>query len=946
MTGEKKKSMWGGRFSDNPDTFMLKFGASIEVDIELLDVDIEGSIAWTETERDYYIESIKKIIPETELLHDKRKAIHRGHTLHLMRLCARNANPDTSIRELSAELSALADAVVVLCLESAAEELYTRIDIDNRQHSLVVLGLGKLGGYELNVSSDIDLLFLCRESDEMWGQYDSITFHIILAEKLAKLLSDITEQGAMYRVDTRLRADGASGPLVRTVSDYLRYLELRGESWERQMLLKARAIAGDVTVADTFLKAVEHFIYPSGITRSPNREIVAIKNQIERRMHADGSKKTHVKLMEGGIRDIEFIVQCLQLLMGGIHPEVQVTGTPDALEELHRFDAINEYEFETLIHAYILYRRLENALQWRELLPVFSIPDDAVSLTALEMFIGLDSGNNKPGTALNKDIETTRQKVRAIFNEVFSAEGYGSFEDMALYTANANEGDEKTHRFLESQGFGDPGAGARNIAGLVFEHNIKGTGRVLHRSAQKFLPVLLKTLSELPDPDGALERFLRVVESYGARYTLFDILSTNTPFLELLTSITHGSVFVTDIIISDPSLLDWLFETEEILNPLNRTAVKREMKRIEGEQTDGTSFTGACLKLKNREKLRIGARDISGFSSTRETLAELTAVAEAIVGSVYNRTLREMTVTYPLLKRDYDFAVIAAGRLGAEAMNFGSDLDLIFVYRASGTRADSIEIPEISVEFARRILAYLTGGGGANKIYDVDARLRPEGGNSVLTISLDSFRQYLQRRGSVWERLAHTRSRIVAGGTDLGKDIGEVITGFVYGEPFTFEEISKIREIRRAMIDNSLKRHKGLTNIKSGPGGIVDIDFIAQSYAAHYGAGNADLQRRETPSILEALGAQRIIDRHDTATLIDLHTFLSDAEKAIRISSGKSINTVPKPGAELMRLARLLGFKNARRFHKRLDDVTGLTKEYHDRLMGELEARSGDGASQ
>ena len=895
------------------------------------------------TDRDYYISGMRTLFHDSDVPAEKVRAIHLGHTVHLMRICVRNTDQRIPIHEILAELSALAEAVVALCLRCAAEELFRRTGITDREHNLVVLGLGKLGGRELNVSSDVDLLYLCGDNDALWGNYDTLTFHTMLAENLTRFLTEATAFGSLYRVDTRLRADGASGPLVRTVSDYLRYLELRGEGWERQMLLKARPVAGDFSVADTFFSSVERFVFPSTITRSPNREIVALKNQIEARMVLDGGKKTHIKLMEGGIRDIEFIVQCLQLLMGGIHPEVRATGTMSGLDRLREFKALSDDEHTTLSGAYTFYRRIENALQWRELLPSFSLPGLEEELRELEAFLGLGEGSTIPGETLHREIEEKRRSVRAIYDEIFSAGGFGSIEEMAVYAATAPYGDDRVRRFFESLGFGNPVESARNLTSLVFGSEAGVSATMIHPSAERFLPVLLKTLSALPDPDGALERFLRVAESYRARYMLFDVLGSNAQFFELLISITHASVFITDILINDPSLLDWLFETAEILHSLNKKALRQELRRIDSESRDDRAFTRSCLTATNREKVRIGARDIIGVSATTETFRELTTAAESIVGTAFDRAFRELSAAYPVLRSDYAFAVIAAGRLGAGTMNFGSDLDLIFVYKTGPGTADCIDIPEYSVKLAARILGLITGGGGTYKMYDVDARLRPEGGSAVLAISLDSYQTYLERRASEWERLAHVRSRAVAGSSALGKETMELLHRFVYHGPFSRQEVGRIREIRSIMVDSSLKRYPGLINIKSGPGGIADIDFIAQSHAAHYGRDNQSVRQRETGAILNALSSERIIDRHDGAALLDLYAFLTDVEKAIRVGSGRAINTVPASEIELSRVARLLGFKNIRRFSKRLEDVRALTKEFHERMMTELQDRAGNG---
>jgi len=482
---------------------------------------------------------------------------------------------------------------------------------------------------------------------------------------------------------------------------------------------------------------------------------------------------------------------------------------------------------------------------------------------------------------------------------------------------------------------------ARNLSILALGEFNGFHETALHSSVERFLPRLLRALSDLPDPSGALERFQRVVESYNARTILFDILNENQAFFELLLSITHSSVFITDIVVNDPSLLDWLVEVGGILHPIEVKGIRKELERINADKRSDESFTRSCLALKNREELRIGSRDITGLATTAETFSELTAAAEHIVKAAFKRAINAMSLSGDTGKR-YAFSVISAGKLGAGMMDFGSDLDLIFVYKGNVGGKSAVETPEYSIRLAQHILSLITGGGGVHKVYDVDARLRPEGGSSVLAVSLDEYRKYLMKRASVWERLALVRARHVAGMAKLGSEIIETLNGFIYRAPFSPSEIEKIMDIRANMTANSKKRYPGIINIKSGCGGIADIDFIAQSYAAHYGAGIPAVRHRETPHILNALVSEKIVDRHDAATLKNAYFFLCDVEKALRIGSGRPVNIVSGSETETARISQLLGFKNTARFRKRLEDVLTLTRELYNRLMKELFQRTAD----
>ncbi len=877
--------------------------------------------------KNYYMNRIDEFCDKSESLPEKIKAIHRMHTVQLIRICARNADQKTDISEITAELSSLAEAVIESCLCISVKDILSTSDNIDKPHSLFILGLGKLGGKELNVSSDVDLIFLYDEINGL-NFFDNMKFHTLIAERLIQFLTEPTEHGYLYRVDTKLRADGQTGPLVRTTEEYFQYLELRGEAWERQMLLKARPIAGNIKSGQGFLDYLKRFIYPASLTRSPNREIVALKNQIEARIIADGSKKTHLKLMPGGIRDIEFIVQCLQLLMGGIHKEVRCTGTLPALKELKAIGALNGDEYKILSGAYILFRQVESALQWRELLPAFNLPDSPDEKN--ELAIELHSPD------LFNEIEHKITEVRSIYNEIFAIERDESFEEMVLRSAVNKTVDEKVMRFLENLGFNNPDKSAKDLSMLVLGEN-KGTVELtLHPSIERFLPKLVKALSALPDPGGALEHIKLIADSYNARSMLFDVMDKNPGFFKLLISITHGSRFLSDILIKDPSLLDWLMEAGEILKSINVNGLLNELKITDEINYDDITFTKECFRIKLREKLRIGARDISGLSTTKKTFSELTAVAECIVSVVFQRALREITTKTPLLIHNYAFCIISVGRLGCEMMDFGSDLDLIFVYKSISENKKNINIPGYSINLAQKILSLISGGGGAYKIYDVDARLRPEGGNSPLAVSLDEYRKYLNRRASAWERLAMVRARYLAGTENIGDEVMKELHNFVYRKPFTRSEITEIMKIRKIQSEDSLKRYHGLINVKSGYGGITDLDFIAQSYSIYFGVLNPQLRFRKTDEIFDALGSENILKRHDVSSFKELYSFLFNVEKVIRTGSGKSVNTLPKSGIELARVSRLMGFKNIRRFYKRLENVISMTKEIYERLMQDL----------
>ncbi len=883
------------------------------------------------TDRAYYLAAAAGSPGTGETIRD----IHRFQTVQLCRICARNTDASIPIEEITCEISLLAEAVIERVLALVHHDICGRLGTGERPHTLVVLGLGKLGGRELNVSSDIDLIYLCAPDSTQWGRYDSLSYHIQLAERLTRTLSEATPLGFLYRVDTRLKADGTGGPLVRTPEDYFRYLEMRGEAWERQMLLKARPVAGVHAIGERFLAGIERFVYPASIARTPHREVVAIKDRIEARLGTEAGDRTVLKTAPGGVRDIEFIAQCLQLLMGGTHLEVRAQGTLPALERLHLAGALSDDEYAVLAAAYRHYRTVENALQWREFRPDFTIPDDEAARIEVASFVEGRPVDPKGAEAFFAGLDRRMAAVRSVYESVFGMGGEDDAAELAVLAALNPAGDDRVRRYLEGLGFRDPRESARTLSRLVFGESGKTPDAGIHPAVERFLPRLLGACGDLPDPGSALDRFERVVAAYHSRHILFDILTGREALFELLLTAVHASGFVTDILVQDPSLLDWLVDVGAIVEPVDAAALWRELADLDRRARNDAAFTRGCLALRNREQLRIAFRDISGLAREGETFRQLTVVAEILTFAAAERTAGNGQLPF-------GFAVLAAGRLGAGTMDFGSDLDLIFVYDNPRPGETAAETPQHAESLARRIIMLLTGGGGPVKVYDVDARLRPEGGNAPLAVSLGDFRSYLESRAAAWERIALVRARPVGGGKQTGAAAVEAIHGFCYRGPFTRGEIARLREIRGSMADQSRKRSAEGTNVKSGEGGIADIDFTAQILSAHYGADHPNIRLRETPAILEALAAEGLLDPGDAAALKERYRFLCDVEKALRIGSGRSVNVVPADETETARVARLLEFRNVRRFRKRLDETIARTRELYLRIMDDLACRAPD----
>jgi glutamate-ammonia-ligase adenylyltransferase len=564
--------------------------------------------------RAYYDREIAKALTPYDSVGDRMDALRRLSRRELLRIGAADLIGGRPIHRVADELSDLADATLECVIRECMGELESRYGCpkheDGSDASFSIIGLGKLGGQELNFSSDIDLMFAYSAegmTDGVGDRARSVTnqeYYSRLSEQIVQAVSEPTQEGFLYRVDTRLRPDGAAGALTMPVNAYEAYYARRGELWERQMLIKARLVAGSKDLGRRFLKMIHPFIYPGHIDGSPVEEIHRIKQRIEGKLGKKGTADSHLKLRSGGIRDVEFVVQCLQMIVGQVHSQVRSGHTLEAIQQLVAVAALTGVQGSALSNAYVFYRRLEHRLQMMHGLSDYALPETEESQLPMARSIGFETAGE-----YSIQLDEHLADVQAIYNEIFSGgDDPGSSRSVATI-CEVELGDPDAQQALSEIGFARPDQAHRNLVYLAFGHAPRIRGTQARRSFMELAPVLIDSLVETADPDQALGNLERLVSAYGAGNTFFQTLNLNPGLRSLLLKLCAGSEFLVGILVRNPGLLDWLTHPSVLHRERSKEDLDLELDAVL-ERAPAELQIAALNGFKNRELLRIGSRDL------------------------------------------------------------------------------------------------------------------------------------------------------------------------------------------------------------------------------------------------------------------------------------------------------------------------------------------------
>ena len=778
--------------------------------------------------------------------------LRRWKNKEMTRIALRELANAAALEETTAELSQLAEICVREVL--AHWNAKFRESFGSPAADFAILALGKLGGRELNHSSDVDLIFLYSEEGELSPRLSYHQWFNRLAEKILETFSTRDPEGALFRIDLRLRPEGSAGPLARSLESMENYYAGFGETWERIALIKARGIAGGRELAYEFLRQHQPFIYPRSPTPDLLDEVAKIKRRIEREALGTDELDRDVKLGRGGIREIEFVVQTLQFIHGGRHAFLQETSTMEALRALAELELIPQNEVVDLDRAYRFLRQVEHRLRIEAEQQTHTAPRDPVTLTRLARSLGFDSANE-----FSAALKKTMQNVRSIFDRVIlSAPAEGALLDLKLFK------DEKS--------------AARSLADLLKPTSASHVAPRTKQVFAKLRPALLEQMAKTADPDAVLNQFVRFVEAYGLRGLLFELLATNPTLLELVIKTLDASRFAGDLLIRRPQLLEEITRDKNFNQP---RSIAEHCARLESFGSSATNLD-PIRAYRQRQLLRIMMRDALGVAEASVIFAELSELAESC-----------LTFTNRLLGGE-NLTIVALGKFGGGELSYGADLDLLFV--GDDTRS------------AQNLVAAMMQPSAEGMIASLDARLRPDGEKGPLVAPLAAYESYYRQRAHLWEIHALTRARPISGPLqDAYLDIVQRI----------WREVGKQSDLL-AKIDNMLeriRRERGsgsdFLDFKTGSGGMIEAEFLVQALQMRSGIWEPNWQRA-----LIALGENKMVSDLDASNATQSYELLRRTETALRRFENKNISTLPGAPEEQEKLAKRLGHKDVDLFAK------------------------------
>ncbi len=885
--------------------------------------------------------------------HAGRLALRRFRRQELLRIGYNDIVRGIPLETTTLDLSHLADACVECAYRMARNIVETRcgeaVARDGHPARFVVLALGKLGGEELNYSSDIDLVFLYDEEGETTGPrvVDLAEFFGRLGGEIVRLLSDHTEFGIAYRVDMRLRPDGEQGALARPLDATLGYYETSGRTWERQALIKCRPIAGDLELGRTFLRAIEPFVYRRYLSASEIAEIKAIKRRIEHRTQSAGAAESEVKTGRGGIRDVEFVVQFLQLLHGGEYPEVRHHNTLEALSRLEHLGCLSGQERDIMEDTYRFLRRVEHRLQTMFDLQTHELPRDPESLRILAIRMGYPPASvwedrsgpaGRFGADYRAKTELNRRILNHLLHDAFRDEDGAHVDPVVDLVLDPDPTPEMIADALEPYPFRDRKLAYQNLMALAREDvPFLSQARCRHFLAA-IAPRLLQSLGATPDPDRALTNLEKVSASLGAKAVLWELFSFNPPTMRLYVELCATSRFLTEVLVNNPGMIDDLMDSLVVDRPRPSTSIRGELAELCRGAED---LAPILLGFRNKEWVRIGSRDILGRESMRDVTRELADVAEAILGQAAHDQAARCVRRYGTPTHGDDharsgWAILGFGKLGGRELSYHSDLDLVFVHEADGQTVGgpaSISNFEFYSDLGRRVLKALDAAGPTIALYPVDTRLRPHGRSGPLVISIEAFRSYYRSQSRGWERLALTRARVVHASSKFRKTIEatlhEILTEPIDPRPFARE----VDEMRRRL-ENGADRD----DLKRAPGGLVDIEFSVRFLQLVHAHEHADLLRTNIWEALDMLRAAGLLDRAAHAELRDAYDFMRGVEARTRIIQNRQADRLPEADDDMLRLARRfsepsVGPPSIEVFRARLDAHRARVREHYQRIV-------------
>ncbi|MEQ1545463.1 bifunctional [glutamate--ammonia ligase]-adenylyl-L-tyrosine phosphorylase/[glutamate--ammonia-ligase] adenylyltransferase [Methyloglobulus sp.] len=807
----------------------------------------------------------------TQLRHFRRR--------EMVRIAWRDLAGWADLAETLMDLSQLADA----CIQYALAFLYqlacdlrgTPVLADGSPQQVVVLGMGKLGAYELNYSSDIDLIFAYPEDGELHDRKSTSysEFFTRLCQKLVKVLDDITVDGFVFRTDIRLRPFGDSGAVIMTFDGMENYYLTQAREWERYAMIKARQVAGDFRMGAQLMAMLKPFVYRRYLDYGAFEELRGLKLQITQELKRK-DRMENIKLGPGGIREIEFIGQAFQLIRGGHEKALQTRGILDVLAILDNKNLLMHTDAEQLSQSYRFLRRVENHIQQYQDKQTHDLPSSETAQLILAYSLDFHDWHS-----FKTELDQIRTNVHAVFDQVFAVSKQNDKDKLSQKIWSCVADDDELMDYLKGYGFQHTNEALKAIKDFKNSTTLrrmttKGAGIV-----DRLIPQLIESAQLVDNRDETLMRLVKLFEAVAGRNVYLALLSENPDALTQLIRLASASGWICDYLALYPVLFDELLDTRTLYEPLQRDDLNQQLKALLAaiDSQDLESVMIALRQFKHLNVLRVAAADIMDVIPIMVVSDYLTYIAESIVENVIERTWLMLTEKHgfpPGTSNDnINFAVIGFGKLGGIELGYGSDLDLVFLYDCpNGNAMTSGEKPLSCSQFYGRlglkIRHILDTKMLSGVLYEVDMRLRPNGDSGLLVTHIDTYEDYLKNQAWTWEHQTLVRGRFIAGDLRL-KDAYEAIRHRILSltrdKTKLKTEVREMREKMRAALDT---RSASQFDLKQGKGGIADIEFIVQFLILANAAKISELTEfTDNVRQLEGLARHGIISQNEADTL-------------------------------------------------------------------------------
>ncbi|MFC6085456.1 bifunctional [glutamine synthetase] adenylyltransferase/[glutamine synthetase]-adenylyl-L-tyrosine phosphorylase [Sphaerisporangium aureirubrum] len=820
---------------------------------------------------------------------DVLSALRVAYRGRLLQLAARDITGLAMLGEVTSELSDLASAALEAALAVARADLPESADV-----RLAVIGMGKCGARELNYISDVDVIFVA-EPREGVDETKALQAATRLAQGMMRACSASTPEGSLWEVDAALRPEGKAGPLVRTLASHLTYYRRWAKTWEFQALLKARPVAGDLTLGGEYVAAVNDLVWQASTRENFVEDVQAMRRRVEAHVRA-GEVDRQIKLGPGGLRDIEFAVQLLQLVHGRGDGLLRRRATLPALAALSRGGYVARDDAKALAEAYTFLRRVEHLLQLHRLRRTAVVPEDVTDLRRIGRGLGMlvDPVGEFTTRWRRHAMEARRLHEKLFYRPLLQAVARLQGEEARLSTAAASAR-------LSALGFADPDGALRHIGAL--------TSGVSRRAAiqRTLLPVMLGWFADTPDPDAGLLGFRQVSDKLGATPWYLRLLRDETAVAERMARLLGTSRYVTGLLLHAPDVVAMLGSDGELQARPKQALAAEAAAAVQRHDQDAETAVAAVRTLRRRELFRTAVAGLVGRIDIEEIGQALSELNDVTLQAALDAAIQKVT----LERRDglpTRFAVIAMGRLGGYESSYGSDADVMFVHSPveGAAEKEATDAAHAVANEMRRLLAR----PAPDPPLLVDPDLRPEGRQGALVRSLSSYAAYYRRWSSPWESQALLRARFSAGDAKLGEAFMELIEPLRYPpDGISDTAVREIRRLKARMEAERLPRGADpLLHTKLGRGGLSDVEWLAQLIQLKHACELPELRTTRTLEALRAAVGAGLLASTDEEVVADAWRFAAQIRDAIMLVRGRAGDSIPGDLRERMLIARALGY--------------------------------------